>query len=117
MWYLQINSNGFLIENINTQKIIRFFWLANDLEKAINFYVVTFSNSKIVDIKIIGNDGQIVTTTFQLEGQIFMALKGGPMFKFNPAMSLFINYETHWSMLFLDPSLVGLSTNSEIIGT
>jgi predicted 3-demethylubiquinone-9 3-methyltransferase (glyoxalase superfamily) len=75
------------------QKIIPFLWFDNNAEEAINFYVSIFKNSKVLSLTP-GPDGKILTATFQLEGQEFYALNGGPRFKFTEAISLFVNCET-----------------------
>ena len=64
-----------------------------------NFYVSIFKNSKILNLVRYGDGGPgpkgtVMTGTFQLDGQDFMALNGGPHFKFTEAISLFINCET-----------------------
>ena len=81
------------------QKITPFLWFDNQAEEAANFYVSIFRNSKIVSISRYGEgaptpSGTVVTVTFQLEGQEFMALNGGPEFKFTEAISFFVNCET-----------------------
>ena len=75
------------------QKITPFLWFDGKAEEAMKFYVSIFKNSKIVST-MPGPDGKVITGTFQLEGQQFMALNGGPQFKFTEAMSLFVNCET-----------------------
>ena len=74
------------------QKITPFLWFDNQAEEAINFYVSIFKNSKI--LKITRNEDTVLTGTFQLDGQEFMALNGGPHFKFTEAISLFVKCET-----------------------
>jgi len=64
-----------------------------------NFYVSIFKNSKILSVSRYGDagpgpKGTVMTGTFQLEGQDFMALNGGPQFSFTPAISLFVSCET-----------------------
>src|SRR2546422_6832583 len=64
-----------------------------------NFYVSIFKNSKVVRVSRYGEagpgpKGTVMSATFQLEGQDFYALNGGPQFKFTPAISLFVNCET-----------------------
>ncbi len=64
-----------------------------------NFYVSIFKNSKVVSVSRYGEGGPgpkgtVITATFQLDGQDFMALNGGPQFQFTPAISLFVNCET-----------------------
>jgi prepilin-type processing-associated H-X9-DG protein len=75
------------------QKITTFLWFDGHAEEAMKFYVSIFKNSKIVST-MPGPDGKVLTGTFELEGQRFMALNGGPQFKFTEAISLFVNCET-----------------------
>ncbi|MBA4407293.1 hypothetical protein C0389_08470 [bacterium] len=79
------------------QKITPFLWFDNNLEEAMKFYSSVFKNSKIGNVirtSSEGPNGQVVTASFELEGQKFMALNGGPHFTFTPAISLFVNCET-----------------------
>lgn len=81
------------------QKIVPFLWFDGKAEEAMTFYTSIFKNSKIVNVVRCGDHGpgpkgSVLTGTFQLEGQQFMALNGGPMYKFTPAISLFVNCET-----------------------
>jgi predicted 3-demethylubiquinone-9 3-methyltransferase (glyoxalase superfamily) len=76
------------------QKIRPFLWFDGQAEEAMNFYVSIFKNSKILSVSRAGADGPVMGCNFQLEGQEFMALNGGPQFKFTPAISLFVNCET-----------------------
>ena len=81
------------------QKITTYLWFDNNAEEAMNFYVSIFKNSKILDLVRYGDagpgpKGTVMAGTFQLEGQEFMALNGGPHFKFTEAISLFVNCET-----------------------
>ena len=81
------------------QKIVTFLWYDTQAEQATNFYVSIFKNSKIGKISRYGEGGpgpkgSVMGVTFQLEGQEFFALNGGPHFKFTPAISLFVNCET-----------------------
>jgi predicted 3-demethylubiquinone-9 3-methyltransferase (glyoxalase superfamily) len=81
------------------QKITPFLWFDNNAEEAMNFYVSIFKNSKILNLVRYGEagpgpKGTVMTGTFELDGQQFMALNGGPHFKFTEAISLFINCET-----------------------
>ncbi len=75
------------------QKITTFLWFDGKAEEAVNFYTSIFKNSKMVST-MPGPDGKVLGVTFHLEGQQFMALNGGPQFKFTPAISLFVNCET-----------------------
>ncbi|GIP21149.1 VOC family protein [Paenibacillus sp. J22TS3] len=78
------------------QKINTFLWFNDNAEEAIQFYTSIFKNSKIVNVQRYGEKGPgpkgaLASATFQLEGQTFMALNGGPHFSFTPAISLFVN--------------------------
>lgn len=80
------------------QKITPFLWFDNKAEEAVNFYVSLFRNSKINSIKRYGDagpgpKGSVMIVNFQLEGQDFIALNGGPSFKFTPALSLYVDCE------------------------
>src|SRR4029453_16711175 len=81
------------------QKITPFLWFDDKAEEAMNFYVSIFKNSKVGKVNRYGDAGPgpkdtVMTATFQLEGQDFYALNGGPQFAFTPAISLFVNCET-----------------------
>jgi predicted 3-demethylubiquinone-9 3-methyltransferase (glyoxalase superfamily) len=81
------------------QKITPFLWFNDNAEEVVNFYVSIFRNSRIVSMSRYpegtpGPAGKVMTATFQLEGQEFIALNGGPEFKFNEAISFFVNCET-----------------------
>jgi len=75
------------------QRITPFLWFDGKAEEAMKFYASIFKNSRIVST-MPGPDGKVLGGTFQLEGQQFMALNGGPQFKFTEAISLFVNCET-----------------------
>jgi predicted 3-demethylubiquinone-9 3-methyltransferase (glyoxalase superfamily) len=75
------------------QKITPFLWFNGNAEEAMKFYVSIFKNSKILSISRPG-EGPVTGGTFQLEGQEFHALNGGPQFTFSPAISFFVNCET-----------------------
>ncbi len=92
------------------QKIITFLWFNDQAEEAANYYVSLFKNSKIKSVRRFGDagpgpKGTVMTLTFELEGQEFYALNGGPHFQLTPAISLFVNCETQeevdelWSKL------------------
>jgi len=81
------------------QKITPFLWFDDKAEEAMNFYVSIFKNSKRGRISRYGEagpgpKGTVMVATFQLEGQEFIALNGGPHFKFTEAISLVVNCET-----------------------
>ena len=85
------------------QKITPCLWFDDKAEEAVNFYVSIFKNSKIGSITRYGEEGAevsgrpkgtVMTVTFQLDGQEFIALNGGPEFTFSPAISFFVNCKT-----------------------
>jgi predicted 3-demethylubiquinone-9 3-methyltransferase (glyoxalase superfamily) len=76
------------------EKITPFLWFDGKAEEAMNFYVSIFKNSKIVSLHRSGGGGPVTGGTFQLDGQEFLALNGGPQFTFTPAISFFVNCET-----------------------
>jgi predicted 3-demethylubiquinone-9 3-methyltransferase (glyoxalase superfamily) len=75
------------------QKITPFLWFDNQAEEAMNFYVSIFNNSKVVST-MPGPNGAILSGTFKLEDQEFMAMNAGPQFKFNEAISMFVSCKT-----------------------
>lgn len=75
------------------QKIVPFLWFDNNAEEAMAFYTSIFKDAAITSTTP-GPDGTIVTGTFELFGQEFMVLNGGPQFTFNEAISLFVKCET-----------------------
>ncbi|RZA26035.1 MAG: VOC family protein [Proteobacteria bacterium] len=83
------------------QKITPFLWFDNNFEEAFNFYKAIFKSAKLIDKNPMGG-------TFELEGQTFFALNGGPMFKFTPAISLYIDckdqdeVDYYWNKLKAD---------------
>jgi predicted 3-demethylubiquinone-9 3-methyltransferase (glyoxalase superfamily) len=81
------------------QKISPFLWFDDQAEEAMNFYVSVFKNSKAGKVTRYGDagpgpKGSVMTASFELEGQQFTALNGGPHFKFTEAVSFFVNCET-----------------------
>ena len=74
-------------------KITPFLWFDNQAEEAMNFYVSIFENSKVLGVTP-GPNGIAQSVTFELEGQEFMALNAGPQFKFNEAISFFVDCKT-----------------------
>ena len=81
------------------QKITPFLWFDGNAEEAANFYTSIFKNSKMGKITYYGEagpglKGSVLTVSFQLEGQEFVALNGGPHYKFTPAFSLYVDCET-----------------------
>jgi predicted 3-demethylubiquinone-9 3-methyltransferase (glyoxalase superfamily) len=96
------------------QKITPFLWFDNQAEEAVNFYASVFKNSKIGNMARYDEaaaaaagrpKGSVMTASFELEGQEFIALNGGPHFKFSEAISFVISCESqkeidyYWSKL------------------
>ena len=86
-----------------TKKITPFLWFDHDVEEAAKFYTSIFNNSKIIDVAHYGNSaadasgrpkGTVMIVRFELEGQLFMALNGGQIFKFSPAISFLVSCDT-----------------------
>jgi predicted 3-demethylubiquinone-9 3-methyltransferase (glyoxalase superfamily) len=80
------------------QKITPYLWFDTQAEEAVNLYVSLFKDAKILNISRYGDNtpgqtGKVMLITFQLDGQEFVALNGGPQFKFTEAISLFVNCE------------------------
>jgi predicted 3-demethylubiquinone-9 3-methyltransferase (glyoxalase superfamily) len=71
-------------------KITPFLWFDNQAEEAMQFYTSIFNNSKTGRVTP-GPNGHAISVTFELEGQKFMALNGGPHFHFTEAISLFVD--------------------------
>jgi predicted 3-demethylubiquinone-9 3-methyltransferase (glyoxalase superfamily) len=95
------------------QKITPFLWFDDKAEEAMNFYISLFDNSRILSVTRYGETGPglkgtVMTASFQLAGQEFVALNGGPHFKFTEAVSFVINCETqeevdrYWEQLAAD---------------
>jgi len=85
------------------QKITPFLWFDDNAEEAAKYYTSIFKNSKIVSVSRYGEaaskasgrpKGSVMTVAFELEGQPFVAMNGGPAVTFSPAISLFVNCET-----------------------
>jgi predicted 3-demethylubiquinone-9 3-methyltransferase (glyoxalase superfamily) len=81
------------------QKITPFLWFDDQAEEAMNFYVGVFKNSKVGNVTRYGDagpgpKGSVMTASFELEGQQFTALNGGPRFKFTEAVSFVVSCET-----------------------
>jgi predicted 3-demethylubiquinone-9 3-methyltransferase (glyoxalase superfamily) len=92
------------------QRITTFLWFDKEAEEAAQFYTSIFKNSRILGVARYGDagpgpKGSVMTVSFELDGQEFVALNGGPHFKFTEAISLVVNCETQkevdefWSKL------------------
>jgi predicted 3-demethylubiquinone-9 3-methyltransferase (glyoxalase superfamily) len=100
------------------KKITPFLWYDGQAEEAMNFYVGIFRNSKVGKVTRCGDagpgpKGSVFTVTFTLDGQEFYALNGGPMFKFTPAISFFVDCKTQEEV---DELWTKLSEGGEIQG-
>ena len=95
------------------QKITPCLWFNSQAEEAANFYVSIFKNSKVLSVVRYGDSGpgpkgSVMTVEFELEGQKFVGLNGGPLFKFTEAVSFAINCESQeevdyfWEKLIAD---------------
>jgi predicted 3-demethylubiquinone-9 3-methyltransferase (glyoxalase superfamily) len=83
----------------SNQKITPFLWFDGQAEEAANFYTSIFDNSRILDVARYGEvgpgeKGSVMTVSFELEGQKFVGLNGGPHYKFTPAISFYISCQT-----------------------
>lgn len=81
------------------QKIVPTLWFDKEAEEAANYYTSIFKNSKVKDVSRYGEAGPmpagtVMIATFEIEGQEFIALNGGPEFKFSEAISFLVNCET-----------------------
>jgi predicted 3-demethylubiquinone-9 3-methyltransferase (glyoxalase superfamily) len=72
------------------KKITPFLWFDTQAEEAMQFYISIFKNSKVLGVTR-GPDGRAFSVSFELEGQEFMAINAGPMFKLNEAFSIFVD--------------------------
>lgn len=86
---------------VRTRKIIPVLWFDEQAEEAAQFYTSLFRNSRITDVMRTAIEtpsgletGRVLTVAFELDGQPYSALNGGPHFRFNPAVSLFVNADT-----------------------
>jgi predicted 3-demethylubiquinone-9 3-methyltransferase (glyoxalase superfamily) len=88
------------------QKIVTSLWFDHNAEEAVHFYVSLFENSEITEIGRYSEEGpgipgSVMTMQFTLNGQEFMAINGGSVFQFTPAISMFVNCETQEEVDFL----------------
>jgi predicted 3-demethylubiquinone-9 3-methyltransferase (glyoxalase superfamily) len=94
----------------NYPKITPFLWFDSNAEEAVNFYLSVFKNSRIIEVARNGPanpnpPAKILTISFELQGQMFTALNGGPLFQFNESVSFFVRCDTqqevddYWSKL------------------
>ena len=89
------------------KKVTPFLWFDTQAEEAMNFYVSIFKNSKVGSVSR-GPDGKAFTVDFELDGQEFMGLNAGPLFKFNESISMFVScgdqteVDYFWNKLIAD---------------
>ena len=82
-----------------TQKITTFLWFNGNAEEAVEFYTAVFADSRVTTVARWGEGGPapkgaVMTVAFELAGQSFIALNGGPQFSFTPAISLFVSCDS-----------------------
>ena len=82
-----------------TQKITTYLWFNGNAEEAVEFYTSVFADSRVTNVARwgeggLGPQGAVMNIVFELEGQRFMALNGGPQFRFTPAISLLVSCES-----------------------
>jgi predicted 3-demethylubiquinone-9 3-methyltransferase (glyoxalase superfamily) len=100
------------------QKISPFLWFDSQAEEAARFYTSIFPNSKIVKVARYGDagpgkPGTAMTVEFQLDGQTFIALNGGPLFKFTEAISFMVNCQSQEDVDFFWEKLLDGGTESQ----
>ena len=89
------------------KKITPFLWFDTQAEDAMNYYISIFKNSKVNNVSR-GPDGKAFTVSFELDGQEFMGLNAGPQFRFNEAISMYVDCEdqaevdTLWNKFIAD---------------
>jgi predicted 3-demethylubiquinone-9 3-methyltransferase (glyoxalase superfamily) len=88
--------------------ITPFLWFDANAEEATNFYVSVFPNSEVLSVNRLGPEGKVLTTSFRLDDQVFVALNGGPYHRFSEAVSFVIDCESqeevdhYWDALSSD---------------
>lgn len=100
------------IEQQSKQKITPFLWFDNQAEAAATFYTSVFRNSKVGNMSRYGDDspgpkGSVMVVPFEIEGQAFLALNGGPQFKFTPAVSFVVSCDDQQEIDALWQKLTG----------
>ena len=95
------------------QKLTSCLWFNNEAEEAAKFYVSVFKNAKLGRISHYPNDGQVLVVEFEIEGQKFLGLNGGPQFKLSEAVSFIVSCDTqaeiddYWEKLTADGGAPG----------
>ena len=88
------------------QKIVTNLWFDGRVEEAVEFYTSVFPNANLLHISYRGDEipdmkGEVLVATFELEGQTFTIINGGPMYQLNPAISLLVNCDTQAEIDYL----------------
>ena len=94
------------------KKITPFLWFDNNAEEAVSFYLSIFKNSKIKSLLRYGKGGQmpegtVLTVSFEIDGREYVALNGGPLYKFTPAFSLAVECENQEEIDYYWEKLTG----------
>lgn len=102
-------------------KITPFLWFDNNVEEALDYYKSIFKNAKVKDIVRWGPggpgpEGSVLTASFELEGQEFVALNGGPQFKFTEAVSFVVNCESQEEVDYYWQKLTGSGGQESMCG-
>lgn len=103
------------------QKLTPFLWFDNQAEEAMNFYTSIFKNSKKGTVTRYGDAGpgpagSVLTAAFSIEGMDFVALNGGPLYQFTPAVSFVVNCETQEEIDYYWNRLAGDGGTEEMCG-
>ena len=103
------------------QRITPMLWYDNQAEEAANFYVSIFKNSRVTSISRYGDagpgpKGSVMVAEFELDGQKFTALNGGPQFKFTEAISLVVNCESQEEVDYFWEKLSGSGGQEVVCG-
>jgi predicted 3-demethylubiquinone-9 3-methyltransferase (glyoxalase superfamily)/uncharacterized protein YndB with AHSA1/START domain len=112
-WTQSLERLGTYTSGLRPEKITPFLWFDGRAEEAMHFYTSVFKNAKVLDVSRYGEAGpgeagSVMTATFEIEGQCFIALNGGPHYSFTPAISFMVHCETqaevdaYWDRLSAD---------------
>ncbi len=98
-WTQSLERLGTYTSGLRPEKITPFLWFDGRAEEAMHFYTSVFANAKVLGVSRYGEagpgaPGRVMTATFEIEGQRFIALNGGPHYSFTPAVSFMVHCET-----------------------
>ena len=104
-----------------TQQITPFLWFDDNADEAVNFYLSIFKDSRLLDTKRYdeagpGPKGTIMTATFELNGQQFIALNGGPRYKFTEAVSFVVKCETQEGLTTTGTNFLTAASHNDAAG-